>query len=219
MKDSYNGFRKDLLCFSGVDFTGLTVLDFGCYRGANADYLKNNFSNVYYVGVENDRGAINELSSCVDELFEVDLDFFDYKIFSNKKKYDVVILGDVLEHLKYPEKFLFELHCLIDEDTLVLVSIPNIQYYQTFLFLFFGLFPRKERGIFDKTHLRWFTKKEFIGLINGNFKIEKFKRKFRLVENNSILNRFTFLFTPVIYLFAPFFTFQMYFSMKKVGSD
>lgn len=219
MNDSYNNSREDFLLFSGIDYSNLTVLDFGCYRGANAEFLKKNYSNVYYVGVEKDKAAINSLSSSVDKLFEIDLDFFKYEEILIDKKYDVVILGDVIEHLKNPDIFLNELSKVIDKNTIVLVSIPNIQFYETFFLLMNGRFPRRDRGIFDKTHLRFFTKYEFLDMLSKKFKVNKFERKFRLIEKNSEINKYTNYVKPILFLLAPFFTFQMYFSISKIDES
>lgn len=213
---SYGSVRKNLLAMSGVSFSDSSVIDFGCYKGANARYLKNNFNGVYYVGVEYNSKAISEMDSLVDEVVSMDLDFFSAEILG-PRIFDVVILGDVLEHLKDPEKLLKEIDKITDGNSTLLISIPNIQFYETFVMLFIGRFPRRERGLFDKTHLRWFTKKEFLNLVEDDYKVIAFKRVFRLVEQPSKINRFVPLFLPLLWIFAPFFTFQMLFALKKVN--
>lgn len=219
INDSYDGVRKGLFAFSGVSFWNATVLDVGCYRGSNARYLKNKFDNVFYVGVENDPMAISKMDSLVDEVVEVNLDCFAAEVLvkhTERRVFDIVILGDVLEHLKDPGKLLREIMKVTDENSTLLVSVPNVQYYETFLMLLIGRFPRRERGIFDKTHLRWFTKREFINLVKGDYQITAFKRVFRLVERPSKINSLVPLFLPLLWVFAPFFTFQMYFSLRKL---
>jgi hypothetical protein len=100
---------------------------------------------------------------------------------------------------------------------LILVSIPNIQYYETFFLLLFGKFPRRERGIFDKTHLRWFTLREFNKIIENKFKILKMDRNYRIVEGEYFpkLLRFNNYFKLLFILFPPFFTFQYKFILQK----
>lgn len=215
MNNSYDGARVDLLEFAGSSFDNALVVDFGCYRGSNANYLKEAYSGVYYVGVENDREAIEKISPCVDEVIEMDLDRFDGSRVPILARADVVILGDVVEHLKRPDLFLSELSRMISADTLVLVSVPNIQFYETFFLLMVGRFPRRERGIFDKTHLRWFTRREFLRMIEGFYEVLKFKRMYRLVDRVSRVNRLTRIVFPFMVMLAPFFTFQMYFALRK----
>jgi len=218
MNNSYDGVRKALFGLSALDFDGATVLDVGCYRGSNAQYLKNNFNEVFYVGVENDPIALSEMDSHVDEVLDIDLDFFSAEVLvkqTERRVYDIVILGDVLEHLKDPGKLLREIKKVTDENSTLLVSIPNVQYYETFLMLFIGRFPRRARGLFDKTHLRWFTKREFVDLVRRDYQVVGFKRVFRLIERPSRINRLVPVFLPFLWILAPFFTFQMYFSLKK----
>lgn len=212
---SYNGYRIDLLELDHFDFNNKTVLDIGCYQGANAKYLKEKYDKVRYVGLEGDTEAISNAYSEVDEIYQVDLDNVDFSIL-NKINIDFIILGDILEHLKEPNVFMTKIKKIINKDTLIIVSIPNIQYYETFLQLLLGNFPRRERGIFDKTHLHWFTYKEFKKMVEYDYEIIKFSRSFRLVDGNccNFLNRYNKYLLPLFFLFAPFFTYQMKFILK-----
>ncbi|MDY6868694.1 MAG: methyltransferase domain-containing protein [Chloroflexota bacterium] len=217
INQSYDGARKDLISFSGCDFSNSVVVDFGCYRGANARYLKKKYGKVMYVGFEGNQDAISEVDDSVDKVIHADLDNFSADDLRFLDRIDVVILGDVLEHLKEPDAFMLELSSVINGDTVVIVSVPNIQYYETFFLLLFGRFPRRERGIFDKTHLRWFTRKEFLNTICGSYDVIKFQRKYRLVEKPSRINKLLPLFYPLVLLLAPYFTFQMHFALKRRG--
>jgi hypothetical protein len=66
---------------------------------------------------------------------------------------------DVLEHLEKPEQLLGECRELMDPQTRLLVSVPNVANFTVRLSLLFGRFNYTERGILDKTHLRFFTRK------------------------------------------------------------
>lgn len=212
---SYNGARVDLLTLDYFDFSNKTVLDIGCYQGANAKYLKEKYDKVSYIGLEGNAEAISNVYSEVDEIHRVDLDNVDFSVLK-KTNIDFIILGDVLEHLKEPDDLMLKVKKIIHQDTIIIVSIPNIQYYETFLQLLSGNFPRRERGVFDKTHLRWFTHKEFKKMIESNYEIMKFSRTFRLVDGNccSFLNRYNKYLLPLFFVFAPFFTYQMKFILK-----
>lgn len=212
---SYSGARMDLLELDYFDFSNKTILDIGCYQGANAKYLKEKYDKVRFIGLEGNAEAISNAYVEVDEIHQVDLDNIDFSIL-NKTNVDFIILGDVLEHLKEPDVLMIKIKKIIHQDTLIIVSIPNIQYYETFLQLLLGKFPRRERGIFDKTHLRWFTYKEFKKMLEDDYEIIKFSRSFRLVDGNCCryLNRLNKYLRPLFFLFAPFFTYQMKFILK-----
>jgi hypothetical protein len=47
----------------------------------------------------------------------------------------------------------------------VIISVPNIRHVSAMYSIAVrGRFPRRERGLFDKTHLRWFTFADAVAL-------------------------------------------------------
>ncbi len=212
---SYNGARVELLELDNFNFSHKTVLDVGCYQGANATYLKDKFEDVKYIGLEGDQVAIANVYSEVDKIYEVNLDQIDF-MFLDGTEVDFIILGDVIEHLKEPDIFMSKIKNIVNNNTKLIVSIPNIQYYETFLQLITGHFPRRERGIFDKTHLRWFTNKEFRNMVKEEYDVIKFSRSFRLVDGNccASFNKYNKYAGLLFYLCAPFFTYQLFYVLK-----
>ena len=67
-----------------------------------------------------------------------------------------IIFADVLEHLKDPWTVLKGTINFFDSG-FVIISILNIRYYTTIINLVKGYWPYRERGLHDKTHLRFFT--------------------------------------------------------------
>ena len=216
---SYNGERVDLFNLTNYNFCNKRVLDIGCFKGANAQYIKRYNQNVHYTGIEGDIEAVKNIYDEVDEIIHADLDVFDFSQL-NGEKFDYVILGDVIEHLKDPDIFMKRIKHLLHKNTLIVVSIPNVQYYEVIFQLLIGNFPRRERGIFDKTHLRWFTYREFKKMIADDYVIIKYVRSYRLVDGNccAFLNRLNNILKPLFFLFRPFFTYQMKFVIRLKDS-
>ena len=73
--------------------------------------------------------------------------------------FDAVIFGDVLEHLRDPGPRSRGAHPSAAPDARVIVSIPNIAHWSARLTLLRGRFPHADSGLFDKTHLRFFTRR------------------------------------------------------------
>lgn len=73
--------------------------------------------------------------------------------------FDVIICADVLEHLSDPARVLASLLRYLGRDGLVIVSVPNIAHLWVRLQLLIGRFDYTDRGILDRTHLRFFTRK------------------------------------------------------------
>jgi len=83
------------------------------------------------------------------------------------ERFDVVLAADILEHLSDPEKVLLNLVSLFrDKDSFAVVSIPNIANIVIRLQLLMGQFNYTDRGILDRTHLRFFTKKSLLQMID-----------------------------------------------------
>ncbi|MEW6273579.1 MAG: class I SAM-dependent methyltransferase [Bacillota bacterium] len=72
--------------------------------------------------------------------------------------FDVIILADVLEHLKDPWAVLVKLKPYLRDDGCILASIPNVGYIGLVLELMEGRFRYRELGLLDSTHLRFFTR-------------------------------------------------------------
>jgi SAM-dependent methyltransferase len=80
---------------------------------------------------------------------------------------DVVVLADVLEHLKDPETELKRIVRLQQPGAWLIVSVPNIAHLWVRLNLVLGRFDYSERGLLDRTHLRFFTRSTFLDLLQS----------------------------------------------------
>lgn len=78
--------------------------------------------------------------------------------------FDHMIFGDVLEHLYDPEATLLQAVARLKPGGSVLACIPNVQHWSVIAQLVIGSWPRQDSGIFDRTHIRWFTLDDMIRL-------------------------------------------------------
>ena len=72
--------------------------------------------------------------------------------------YEVVVCADVLEHTADPIAVLKHLIAASTSDAVFIISLPNVAHIAARLFLLAGVFPRHDRGIFDRTHLHFYTR-------------------------------------------------------------
>jgi hypothetical protein len=77
-----------------------------------------------------------------------------YKLISTP---NVVILADVLEHTRDPINCLKSLLHHLEPGTRVVLSVPNVAHFYVRMMLLAGKFNYTDRGILDRTHLRFFT--------------------------------------------------------------
>lgn len=129
------------------------ILDIGCNDGYIANLLKTK-KNCYVVGIDK-RTDINNLN--LDEFINHDLNTGLPK--TDYKKFDYIILLDVIEHLNDPEGFVDQLKKKISENDniKIIISTPNIAFFVMRIMLLIGNFNYGKRGILDKTHTRLFT--------------------------------------------------------------
>jgi 2-polyprenyl-3-methyl-5-hydroxy-6-metoxy-1,4-benzoquinol methylase len=76
--------------------------------------------------------------------------------------FDAIVYGDVLEHLSNPLPVLVALDRSLAPGGRVLVSVPNIAHLWMRLSLLLGRWDYADRGILDRTHLRFFTRRSFV---------------------------------------------------------
>lgn len=165
---SYIGLRSDLLKY--ISGHNNSVLDVGCANGTNGKYLlDNNIAKVVY-GVEFDKEMATEAEKYYTKIYTGNLDERDFRkeIVTHDIKFDYIIFGDILEHLIDPQLVLNELKSILRKDGKIIISLPNIAHIETFIQVFIkGTWPKNPRGIFDATHLRWFTKKDVYTLVSS----------------------------------------------------
>ena len=90
------------------------------------------------------------------------------------RDYDYILMLDIIEHLKDPERFMNELRAQFDyrPRTLVLTT-PNIGFVVQRLMLLVGQFNYGKAGILDLTHTRLFTFRSLRRLLtDAGFRIE-----------------------------------------------
>lgn len=72
--------------------------------------------------------------------------------------YKIIVLGDVLEHTVNPVAVLQSLRRAATPDATFVISLPNISHLSARLLILLGKFPQMDRGIFDRTHLHFYTR-------------------------------------------------------------
>lgn len=71
--------------------------------------------------------------------------------------FDYILCADILEHLREPEAALTQLLGVLALGGRVVASLPNSGNIYFRLVVLGGRFPREDRGLFDRTHLHFYT--------------------------------------------------------------
>jgi 2-polyprenyl-3-methyl-5-hydroxy-6-metoxy-1,4-benzoquinol methylase len=130
----------------------LRILDVGTADGYLGALLKERGHSV--VGVEENPAAAEMARTHYDSFCLVNIEEFD---FPYREEFDCILFADVLEHLRNPALVLRRSLPALKKTGEVIVSLPNIANIAIRLSLLAGRFDYRDRGILDRTHLRFFT--------------------------------------------------------------
>jgi len=135
---------------------GSRVLDIGAANGSVARVLVQRGCTVW--AVEVDPATAREAEEHCEQVVIADVEELDVREAFGGLDFDVVLLLDVLEHLRDPLAVLRNVTGAIGEDGRLIVSIPNVAHAAVRLALLSGRFRYTELGLLDRTHLRFFDK-------------------------------------------------------------
>lgn len=190
----YQNKRTEMLEF--IPLSAKKILEIGCGEGDFSAQLVREGIETW--GIEPNNISFKKSKK---KLFKVIEGTIDEKLNELPNDYfDVIILNDVIEYLLYPWEDLKNLKAKLNEEGVLVSSIPNVRYSKNlFNFLFKKDWKYKDDGILDITHFRFFTKKSVKSLfINSGYSVQKIK---------SINVTKSFLFFPFAILFNILFLF------------
>ena len=137
---------------------GRKVLEIGPASGAMTRIMKEELG-CKVTCVEIDPDLAEAARPFAEKMIVADIETLDFNHEFGHGELDVVVLADVLEHLKDPRQVLLSIRpCLADDGYLVL-SVPNIAHASIVLELMQGNFDYRDTGLLDKSHLHFFTRK------------------------------------------------------------
>jgi 2-polyprenyl-3-methyl-5-hydroxy-6-metoxy-1,4-benzoquinol methylase len=148
---------------------GPLVLDVGCGTGSIAKILTSQAK------------IVDGISISEDELHHANRFLRNSYLFNleeglppaiGEESFDYVICSHVLEHVAYPEKLLRDIQKVLKPTGSLVVALPNLFHYKSRMQLLRGNFPRSEAGIWDETHLRWYTFRSASEMLSEYFEIE-----------------------------------------------
>jgi len=147
------------------------LLEIGCGNGDTSAYARATGKCGWCCGVELCEAPALEARSKLDQVIVGDVERVSLPF--ARGAFDVLILSEVIEHLVDPWKVLSHLHTLMKPGGIVLSGSPNVCHYDVLLTLLKGRWRYEDKGIFDATHLRWFSPSTYAELFESSgFKVE-----------------------------------------------
>ena len=167
LKDSPYSSHSLLLASLPASGGGRRVLDVGCAGGYLGAILAGRGYRV--TGIDSPGAARAGFPDSID-LLEADLDLGLPPLTG---RFDFVICADVLEHLRRPALLLRDLRNVLATGGRLAASLPNSGHAYFRWNVLTGRFPADDRGLFDRTHLHFYTWRGWLDLFHAaGFRIE-----------------------------------------------
>jgi 2-polyprenyl-3-methyl-5-hydroxy-6-metoxy-1,4-benzoquinol methylase len=148
--------------------SGLRLLDLGSAGGHLGRAVRDRCA--FLAGVEPDPALPKAAREGYDDWRQADA----LSAGAWEQPFDVVVCADVLEHLPRPEGLLACIRGWLRPGGTLLVSLPNVANITVRAALLAGRFPYAERGILDRTHLHFYTRRSARALIErADFRVRE----------------------------------------------
>jgi 2-polyprenyl-3-methyl-5-hydroxy-6-metoxy-1,4-benzoquinol methylase len=150
--------------------SGKRVLDVGCSSGYLSEPLSKRGNTL--VGIELDPAAAREAERWCERVLLGDVEAMELPL--EPGSFDVVLCGDVIEHLRDPGAALARLRPLLVSGGRLVVSTPNIANWAMRLSLLAGRWRYTDRGFLDRTHTHLFTRRTLVETIEAaGYRVER----------------------------------------------
>lgn len=155
----FAALRREMLPFVPID--AKDILDVGCGDGSFGALLKES-RPCRVTGVEHVAAVADLARSRLDKVLvasaEEPLPF-------PPGSFDCIVANDVLEHLVDPWQAVRRFAALLRPGGVMVASIPNVRHYRVLKALVQdGKWEYTDKGVLDRTHLRFFTRRTMPGL-------------------------------------------------------
>lgn len=143
------------------------VVEVGCSRGALARAYSEVNPVCEYIGIEIDSEFADHARAFCSSVICEDVEQISEGVFLSLFPSDCWVFSDSLEHLIDPWALLSRIRGHLQSDALIIACIPNAQHWSVQARLNCGEFRYEDRGLLDRTHLRWFTRITIIELFQS----------------------------------------------------
>jgi 2-polyprenyl-3-methyl-5-hydroxy-6-metoxy-1,4-benzoquinol methylase len=210
----YRADRLDIIRY--IPPAARQILDVGCGTGGIARHLAYMERQATVIGVEHNAEAAAQASEVMAHVYVGDVEELDLPF--TPRSFDCIVYGDVLEHLRDPWTLLRRQRVWLRSGGCAIVSLPNVQFYAVLWGLLQGRWEYQERGVMDRSHLRFFTYRSAAQLlVQAGYRVEQCQRNFRFFEQPWAGHRYARLLGSLPPL-KPFLTHQFIFRALPVDS-
>lgn len=163
--DYYSHIREDVIgLIQEPKDKKITVLEIGCGLGVSLNRIQYMYPNAKTYGVEIVE-KVAELGKTMQNIICGNIE--DMELPYDIESFDYIMMGDVIEHLIDPWAVIGKLKNYLNPNGKIIASIPNLLNAENVYKLLRGDFNYEESGVRDRTHLRFFTRREMEKMFAG----------------------------------------------------
>ncbi|MBU0593624.1 MAG: class I SAM-dependent methyltransferase [Gammaproteobacteria bacterium] len=133
------------------------VLELGTAVGSMTQLIRE-ANNCTVVGMEIDPEMAKMAAPWCERMIVGNIESMDLTETLGEDRFDVIVAADVLEHLYDPWACLLKIRSYLRPEGFIVLSVPNVAHNALLAELLSGRFPYQEKGLLDRTHLRFFTR-------------------------------------------------------------
>ena len=152
----HDRFNPDVLAIMPKNAS--RIVEVGCSGGGLAKAYLQQAPGCEYIGIEVEHDYANAARLSCTRVIEDNIEKMEDHVFKTLFPADCWVFADVLEHLYDPWSVLRRLRTSLSPGASVVACIPNAQHWSFQARLNCGMFNYEDDGLFDRTHIRWFTK-------------------------------------------------------------
>ncbi|MFB2532451.1 methyltransferase domain-containing protein [Paracoccus sp. p4-l81] len=157
----YANANPDLLM--RLPLSARRVLEIGCGEGALAARYRLRNPVAHLTGIEPHPPSAARARVHFDRLIEGDAE--QIRDADLGGPFDLIVMGDALEHLADPVAMLRRLHGLLLPYGVLALSVPNIAHWSAIAQLIKGDWPDADQGLFDRTHRSFWTQPKLLRVL------------------------------------------------------
>jgi len=193
----FTNVNPDLLDW--LPLNACNIVEIGCGSGALGGAYRQRNPRAVYGGVERFNAAAESARQVLDWVVEGDIeqDTIQSRLQARlgERPADVLVFGDVLEHLHDPWTCLTRLRQWVEPGGTCVACIPNVAHWSLLVQQLQGRWDYADQGLLDKTHLRFFTLETAIDLLRqaGWNVVDAKPRILQVEQTRKALDTFTAL--------------------------
>lgn len=159
----FDGLNEKL--FNAIPKNAERILELGCANGLLGEAYKIVNPYSHWTGIDINPEAIEIAKNKLDVVKKIDLNQNRLIDFLDVNTYDVIVIGDLLEHMINPEEIINDIHKVGVHNAQIIMCIPNMCSMQVIEKMILGDLTYDDMGLLDKTHLRFFSQPSIFKLI------------------------------------------------------